>query len=127
MIKNLIFTIIYLFHVLIWSFVLVSSFFKSTVKVNIYLIIPFIYLVQILPFHILEKIKLNLMDNNEINKKIKQDNIDYVLIFPHFFSKLGKYLEKTCTFNPFSPQGMLIFGLIVGLYNAYPVKLKSLI
>ena len=82
MINNFIFTILYLFHILIWVFVLVASFFKSTVKINIYLIIPIIYLIHLLPFHILEKIKLNLMNNNEINKKVKQDNIDYVLILP---------------------------------------------
>lgn len=127
MINNFIFTILYLFHILIWAFVLVASFFKSTVKINIYLIIPIIYLIHLLPFHILEKIKLNLMNNNEIDKKIKQDNIDFVLILPNLFSKLVKYLDKKCTFNPISPQGMLIFGLIIGLYNAYPVKLKSLI
>ena len=48
-----------------------------------------------------------------------QEKIDKKLIIPYYFLKLQKYLDKKCTFNPISPQGMLLFGMISSSYRLY--------
>lgn len=66
-----------------------------------------------MPFHILEKIKQTIYpdDYKERNQKIS-----YSLILPKYFDKVSKALDKKCTFNPISPQGMMIFGCITCVY-----------
>jgi hypothetical protein len=54
---NLFFIFICLIHILIWIFVLLAFLNKKLAYINIIYIIPIIYILHILPFHILINIK----------------------------------------------------------------------
>jgi len=111
---NLIFIIICLIHIIIWNIVLLAFLNKNLAIINIYIIIPLIYILHILPFHILVSIKKNIYPN-VYNDNV--DKIDKFLIIPYYFGKIMKYCDDYCTFSPISPQGMLIFGLISSIYS----------
>lgn len=83
---------------------------------NLLYLIPFIYLIHtVLSFHILEKIKINIY-KEEKDKMVEK--LNNCIILPKLYDNLSSTLEKKCTFNPISPQGMLIFGLISSLYSS---------
>lgn len=110
---NNLFTAIYIFHLLIWVFVLLAFLHKKTAFYNIYYVIPFIYIVHILPFHILTKTedKIGHDKSDEMREKIQK----YTII-PYLFFKLKNIFEFSFK-NPFSVQGMMIFGLITSAYK----------
>jgi hypothetical protein len=115
-INNILFTIICLFHILIWLFVLIAFIDIRTAKINLYIIVPLIYILHILPFHILVESKKKL---NEDNWEEDAKKIEKKLIIPYYFIKLMKSLKKYCFFSPISPQGMLLFGMISSSYRLY--------
>ena len=110
--KNIVFNLICILHVLIWVFVFFAFMNIKTAKINLYYIIPLIYVLHMLPFHILIEQKKKIYKNQY---KIKEDI---------FFKKshviniinLQQYLDKKCLFNPISPQGMMIFGALSSSY-----------
>ena len=111
---NLFFIFICLIHILIWIFVLLAFLNKKLAYINIIYIIPIIYILHILPFHILISIKKKIYENNYVkNNNIIRKN----LIIPYYFEIIQKKLSKYCTFSPLSPQGMLIFGAITSSYR----------
>ena len=113
-----------IFHVFIWIYIIFGSFFgKKHAKFIIYYLIPFIYILHILPFHIIreaKKKKLNINNDEIFDKKIK--DIEYSIPIIGFirkkFHELWEKLDKYSTFNPISPQGMLILGMIIGNYHS---------
>lgn len=119
---NIYFIILAVIHILIWGFVLLAFLNKNLAKINIYFVIPFIYLVHIFPFHFLEKLKDKIYNKKE--KEKHSNKIFEFLIIPKCFVDLQKYLDDFCTFSPISPQGMLIFGLLSSIFVLYPLKLK---
>jgi hypothetical protein len=121
MYKSKLFNLFYLIHILIWLFIVVASINDKAAKINIYYVIPAIYIIHMLPFHILDKIKLKLMDNNCDKKEKKEKEIDGVLFLPYIYKRINKTLE-ICKFNPMSPQGMLLFGMISCFLKLYPLK-----
>jgi hypothetical protein len=48
---------------------------------------------------------------------IYADKFSKYLIIPYYFENIMNHLEKICTFNQLSPQGMCIFGLISSIYS----------
>ena len=111
---NLVFIFICLIHILIWAFILLAFLNKKFAYINIIYIIPFMYILHILPFHILMSIKKKIYKNNYIEN---QNIISKKLIIPNYFGIIQKKLSKYCTFSPLSPQGMLIFGAITSSYR----------
>ena len=107
------FKIICLIHIVIWAYILLAFTNKKWALINIYIIIPTIYILHMLPFHILEKMKERIYPRTYLDKK---EHFEKTLIIPHFFTKVTTFLEKNCTFNPLSPQGMMLFGFISSLY-----------
>ncbi len=110
---NNLFVAIYIFHICIWVFVLLAFLNKNTAFYNIYYVIPFIYIVHLLPFHILTKTE------NDIGKDKStemRDKIKKYTVIPYLFFKL-KNLFNFSFQNPFSNQGMMIFGLITSAYK----------
>lgn len=114
---DMLFYIVCTLHILIWIFIVFAFVNIKTAYINMYFVIPAIYLLHILPFHVLIETK----------KQLKGDKYTYLcdqyhklLVFPEIFSNVSKRLDKICTFNPISPQGMLIFGLITSIYRLYP-------
>ena len=62
---NIYFTILGLIHILIWTFVLFAFLNKTLAKINIYFVIPSIYIIHLLPFHILESLKSKIYNKNQ--------------------------------------------------------------
>ena len=109
---KLLFNLIALFHIFIWVFILFAFINKKLASLNLYYIIPIIYILHILPFHILIYCKEKMYEDWEEKDK----NIQKMLIIPYYFTQLQHYLDKNTTGSPISAQGMLIFGAISSAY-----------
>ena len=113
---NIIFIILCIIHVLIWAFVMLAFLNKNTAYYNVYYIIPIIYIIQILPFHIIVSLKKDIY-NQETDRKSNETTVNNSLIIPYIFKQIQDFFGKYSYFNPLSPQGMLIFGLITSIYR----------
>jgi hypothetical protein len=85
-----------------------------TAKINLYYLIPFIYILHILPFHILNKSK-EAMYKTDWEQRVNDFN--NFLVIPGKFKQVQDKLEKICFCSPFSPQGMLILGAITSAWS----------
>lgn len=113
---NFLFIILCIIHILIWAFVLLAFINPTTAYYNVYYVIPFIYIIQILPFHIIVSLKKKIYNDN--TTRINNENeVGGFLILPYLFMKARDFFEQFSFFNPLSPQGMLIFGLITSIYR----------
>jgi hypothetical protein len=119
---NIIFIFLALIHIFVWMFVLFAFLNKKTAYFNINYFIPLIYILHILPFHIIVKLKHRIYEPDEV--KNNESLIDKMLFFPKIYKYMQNKLYSYCTFNPLSPQGMLIFGLISSYYSLKNFKLK---
>lgn len=120
---NIIFTLLAIIHYLIWTFVLLAFLNNKLANINLFMVIPFIYILHIFPFHFIEKAKENtIMDDNKRKQELENTNKGFVI--PYYFDKLQKILDKKCFCNPLSPQGMLIFG---ALSSAFVLKYKKIV
>ena len=118
---SILFNIVCTIHVIFWVFVLFAFLNLKLAKINLYYVIPITYILQMMPFHILEKSKENIYPDTHKEKRTKYNK---KTILPDFYFSLSKKLSK-CYFNPLSPQGMMIFGAIT---CAYAIKYnKSII
>lgn len=113
---NFLFIILCIIHILIWTFVLFAFINETTAYYNVYYVIPFIYLIQILPFHIIVSLKSKIYRDDE-ERHNKEDEVGNKLILPGLFKKLSNFFDNFSFYNPISPQGMLIFGLITSIYR----------
>jgi len=112
---NLIFFCICIIHVFIWMFVVFAFVNKTASYYNLFYIIPIIYILHMLPFHILGKIKENIY-KNKYKLKNENDKSFKILLFPLIHNWL-KNIFKNSFLNPFSPQGMLILGAITSAWR----------
>ncbi len=108
-----IFILVCTIHIVVWMIVLVSFLNETLAYYNLYYFIPFIYLIHMLPFHILTTMEKKIYPNSY---KEKFDKIKKYSIVGELYEKLNKKLNF-CFFNPLSPQGMLIFGAISSAYK----------
>jgi hypothetical protein len=113
----MIFEILCIVHILIWAFVILAFLNKDLAYYNIYYVIPIIYLIHMLPFHILIKLKEKCDPDNYKNH---EESFYETLIIPKLFKDTKKVLENYCFASPLSPQGVLIFGLITSIFSLYP-------
>ena len=113
----MIFEVLCVIHVLIWGFVLLAFLNKKWAYYNVYFVIPFIYLVHMLPFHILVALKQK-VDPSNYTKHEK--DVLKIMVFPPIWKKITSALHEYCFASPFTPQGMLIFGLITGIVVLHP-------
>ena len=90
----ILFMILCIIHVLIWGFVLFAFINKNTARINIYIVIPIIFLLHCLPFHFLVQAKKQLYDTSYLDKESKMYKI---LIIPDIFLNISKKLEKICS------------------------------
>ena len=115
MIKETLFYLICLVHLIIWIFILSAFFNKKTAYINLFYVIPAIYILHILPFHILILLKkIMYPDTYENMNDTFGENISFGLL--NKYVELQKVFDKKCTFSPISPQGMMIFGAITSAY-----------
>lgn len=112
---NIFFILLVIVHMLIWIFVLLAFFDKRTAKINLYYIIPLIFILHtFLPFHIIEVSKEMIYPEDT---KQKVNYIEEYLIIPPLFYWLKDNVFGKSFCNPLSPQGMLIFGAITSAYK----------
>jgi len=116
---NILFGIICITHVLIWVFILTAFLNKKLAIINILIVIPMVYFLHILPFHVINEVKINVNEkqNSTENWETRVKKIDEILIIPHYWVKLSDYLDIYSFANPISPQGMLILGYILSIYS----------
>lgn len=113
----MIFEILCIIHVLIWIFVLTAFLNKDLAYYNVYYVIPLIYIVHILPFHIIITLKKNV---DPEHYKLHEEQFYDTLIIPKIFRCITNKLENICFASPLSTQGMLIFGLLSSIFVLYP-------
>ncbi len=122
--KEIFFEYLCTVHILIWLFIIFAFLNINCAKLNLFYIIPIIYVLHILPFHILVETKKKIY---KTNYKEKEDEfIDNTIMAP--IIKIQKKLDK-CFCNPLSPQGMLILGALTSSYSIlhhYNVQLFKL-
>ena len=116
-IMNLIFLLTCVLHILVWGYILLAFINKTTAYYNIYYVIPLIYIIHMLPIHLLISVKKNIYPNSW---ESKNNNIKNTLIIPQLFANIQKILYDKCFLSPLSTQGMLIFGLITSIFKLYP-------
>ena len=103
-------------HCLIWIFVLFAFFNRQTAYINLFYIIPIMYIIHIFPIHFLEHTKEQLYPDS-----FKEKMDGFLAASP--FGILKNYvdtqhkLDDYCFGNPIGPQGMLIFGAISSAYS----------
>ena len=120
--QYILFIISVIIHVLIWSsIILLPIYSKNFAKINMIYIIPAIYIIHCLPFHIINTIKIKLLNTNMEGMEQERDKIEKYLIIPVFFRKLQNILKHYCFANPLSPQGMLILSLILSIYKTQSI------
>ena len=113
MIKYLLFVLLCLIYIIIWLFVLFAFINIKLAKINLSIVIPFIYVAHILPFHILERSKQMLYPENHTSKL---KSVSKILKISDIYTKLQSNLSQKCYFSLISPHGMLIFGALTSSY-----------
>ncbi len=107
------FTSISIVHILVWAFVLLAWADPRTARINLALVIPLIYVVHALPFHVLESAKQRLHPGTWEQDK---DDIQRALVLPDLVIKASQSMDGSFA-NPLSAQGMLLFGAITSAWR----------
>lgn len=109
--KKIIFSFLTILHYLVWAFVLCAFVNIKSANINLFILIPFIYIAHCFPFHFIVTAKEKVIPD-KIEREQELDYYDQLFIIPYYFIKLQKKLDKCCLFSPLTPQGMLIFGVL---------------
>ncbi len=116
---NLLFVLITILHSLTWGFILFAFLNPRLAYINLYFFIPFVYVIQILPFHFFNTIKENIYPDDWRERSAE---ISKYLIVPIFIEWLKRVFEGFSFFNPLSWQGIMIFG---ALSSAWSLRLQK--
>ena len=109
---NIFFILLVIIHLLIWIFVLTAFLSKKTAEINLYYIIPLVYVLHMLPFHIINVLKETIEPENT-SSKVHIVEINSIIV-PIFWQIKDIFTNSFA--NPLRPQGMLIFGAITSAY-----------
>jgi len=121
-----------IFHLTIWLYILFGSFIgKIHSKIILFLIIPLIYLIHILPFHLINELKKNSLDlktDDELKENIsnyeeKLPIINNIIQLKHY---ADKEIFKNSFANPLSPQGLLILAYIISIYALFNFNFENI-
>jgi len=113
--RALLFGLVALLHILIWVFVLTAFVHRTSARINLYYVVPCLYVIHMLPFHLLERLKLHLTQNDEDAKRRQMDQLEKALLIPFAFRRLQTTLDSACTFNPISDSSAPRFAVSVDL------------
>lgn len=102
------FVAVVLVHILIWAFVLLAFLHPRAAAINLLVVIPGIYVLHMLPFHVLNSLKQR-MHPGTWKKDARA--VSKSLVVPHLFEEVRDAMRPSFA-NPLSPQGMLLFGAI---------------
>ena len=106
---KLVFTV----HVLFWVYLIFGSFISAYhAKFILFNLIPGVYILHMLKFHVLVNIEKNLIKPcATIDDIISSMRIQIPFINP--FLDLQELLNKNCFLSPLNAQGMVILGAII--------------
>ena len=121
--KNINLLIIHLLaiiHIFIWIYVVFCGIISEKQNnIILYIVLPLIYIIHLLPFHIIGKSKDILADNITNNNNSESSNlitnITNFYKIPMYFENL-KSLFNHSFCNPLSPQGLIILSFIINIY-----------
>lgn len=107
------FTALAVAHILIWAFVMLAWLHPRAAVINLTVIIPLIYVVHMLPFHVLTAAKQRMHPQTW-----QQDSkaVEHVMVVPGLFDEVRKAFDKSYA-NPLSAQGMLVLGAITSAWR----------
>ena len=103
-------------HVLIWIFVMFAFLNPKTARLNLYYVVPLIYVLHVFPLHFINEAKRQMYPSDWEDRTV---TVYDAMVLPGQFLKAQNNLEKKCFASPISPQGMLIFGAIT---SAWAIK-----
>jgi hypothetical protein len=119
---NSILEILIIFHLLIWIFIIFGGIISSDIcKFIVFIMIPFIYVLHILPFHIIVEAKLRIIEKEKSTDLENKSSTDILFeienrnIIINLFNKLKTALNFSLL-HPLSAQGLLILGYIINIY-----------
>jgi Na+(H+)/acetate symporter ActP len=116
---KLLLELLIIIHVLIWFYIVFGGLISiKHAKFIIYVLIPMIYILHILPFHLLLESKfyiINNINNSTVDNKeiLEQEEEKYII--PKIFANFKNIFTSSFA-NPLSSQGLLLLGYIVNLY-----------
>jgi hypothetical protein len=96
-------------HIVIWAFVLFAFLNPKLAAVNLFYVVPLIYIIHVFPLHFLNKAKESMYPDDW---EKRADMVCESLIIPKIFVDSQRQLETYSFASPISPQGMLIFGAV---------------
>ena len=111
--RSCLFFILTIIHMSIWLFVIFAFINKKAAYYNLYYVIPFIYILHMLPLHIINNLKQSLYKSDWLDRA---DNIQNKLIIGKIHTFVVNIFNKSFE-SPLSTQGMLILGLILSSYR----------
>lgn len=108
-------------HALFWSFVLFAWTNPTWARLNVFYVIPVLYILHLLPFHVIQHTERGLMDGSEQKRKRVQDDV-WKLAAPHLYFTEGWVagMNKHCFQSPVSVQGVMLFSLMSSIFALYP-------
>ena len=99
--NQLLFILLNIIHILVWLVVIFGRFISYNItKLNMLIIIPLIYIIHLLPFHIFLKKKFNEIHDDFDNQytlyknDIEKYSDEYLLLFQDAYSSLPKHIPK---------------------------------
>lgn len=114
----MLFEVLCVIHVIVWVFVLTAFCNETTARINLNYVVPGIYVLHMLPFHILTgSKKLLIPDDN--TRLTRQTDVESHLWGVAQFKKVQNFLDARCYFNPLSVQGMMLWGVITSNYTLH--------
>lgn len=107
------FVAVVLVHVAVWVFVLFAWVQPRAALLNLTVVIPLIYMLHLLPFHLLTTAKQRMHPDTW-----RQDNdaVENALVIPALYDKVYEAFEHSFA-NPLSPQGMLVLGALTSAWR----------
>ena len=105
---DVLFTALSVAHILIWAFVLLAWVHPRTAALNLTVVIPTIYALHMLPFHVLNSAKAR-MHPDTWQQDVER--VEDALVLPDLVDRLRDSMDASFA-NPLSAQGLLILGAI---------------
>ena len=120
---NVFLAFVQLVHGLVWIFIGTAFFNKRLAYINLYYLIPLTYL-SYLVFHgcvlkVAEEASATGATPDEKRKNI-DTTIHKMNPLKESWNKTIDHLKQSCCYNPLSPQGILLFGVITSAYRLKP-------
>lgn len=109
--------IILTIQLILWTFIVLMApvHSRGMAIFNLKYLIPFMFVLQVLPFDIFGYIKSLFLKPEEITSGT--DNYKRTLFLPVWFDKAKDFIGKYTDMNPLGPQALLIIAAIISGYK----------